>query len=219
MVHHKAYALAVGVFVESGQVKVGVGGYKVEHVVFLAAEPIFPAFVPALYEQGVEAVCRGKVDVGAHVLVVGSVPAVGLEGFVVGHTELYRGYIVGVAPLAASRYHLPPYSHILDRMNPAHIFQCARLVEVEYEPGGQYFACVVNHHYRAPGACAGRLEACTYPFGVGSKVDVEHHCLVVKVEVGGGVVDHGGLVQVDVQPLVGFHLQGGLHSRGRESCC
>ena len=44
----------------------------------------------------------------------------------------------------------------------------------------------------------------------------EHKLLVVEVEVGGGVIQNGGLVDVDIQTVSGFHLKGGLYAGGRE---
>ena len=76
MVHDEADALLVGIGVEGRQVKVGVGGDEVKDEVLLLAVPVFPSFVPALDEESVKAVFGGKVDVAAHVLVVGTVLAV-----------------------------------------------------------------------------------------------------------------------------------------------
>ena len=46
--------------------------------------------------------------------------------------------------------------------------------------------------------------------------DGENKSLIVEVEVHRGVVDAGGLVDVDVEAVVGLHLQRRLHTRGRE---
>ena len=76
MVHHEAHALALGIGVECLDVKVGVGGNEVEHIVLGVAGPVFPTFVPALHEHLVEAMLGGEVDVAAYVLIGGSVASV-----------------------------------------------------------------------------------------------------------------------------------------------
>ena len=76
MVHHEAHALAPGIGVERLDVEVGVGGDEVEHIVLGVAGPVFPTFVPALYEHLVEAMLGGEVDVAAHVLIGSSVASV-----------------------------------------------------------------------------------------------------------------------------------------------
>ena len=75
MVHDEADALLVGIGVEGRQIKIRIRGDEVEDEILLLAVPVFPTFVPALDEQGVKAILGGKVNVAAHILVVGTVPA------------------------------------------------------------------------------------------------------------------------------------------------
>ena len=72
MVHNKSYAFPVGVFVQCGQVEVGIGREEVKDEVLLLAVPVLPTDVPALDEEGVEAVFGGEVDVAAHVGIIGT---------------------------------------------------------------------------------------------------------------------------------------------------
>ena len=102
MVHDKADAFFMGVFVKSRQVKVGVRREEVEDELLLLAVPILPADVPAFDEQPIEAVGSGEVDVAAYIGVVGAVGAVGLGVFVVGLAEFHRREVVGVGPGAFS---------------------------------------------------------------------------------------------------------------------
>ena len=96
MVHDQTDAFAVGIGIQCGQIEIGVGGDKVENKVFLLAVPVFPAFVPTFYQQTVESVGRGEVDVAAHILIVGTMLAVGLRMGVVGLAQLNRGILIGI---------------------------------------------------------------------------------------------------------------------------
>ena len=133
MVHNQSDALLVGVAVQCGQVEVGIGSEEVENIVFLLAVPVLPADVPTLDEQCVEAVGGGKVDIAAYVLVVGGVAAVRGGMLIIGDAQLDGGEIIGVTPAALVGNHFPPYAHILHGVDPRHIFQHARVVEVEDE--------------------------------------------------------------------------------------
>ena len=77
------------VLVKGRQVKVRIRGDKVKDKVFLVTEPVFPAFVPTLNQNGVKAVLGGKVYVTADVLVVGAVVAVRLGLAVIRYAKLY----------------------------------------------------------------------------------------------------------------------------------
>ena len=52
--------------------------------------------------------------------------------------------------------------------------------------------------------------------GIGGEPRLKHHGLVVEIEVHGGIVHTGGLMDVDIQAVVGLHLQGRLHAGFRE---
>ena len=88
VVHYEADAFAVGILVKRRKVKIRVRGDKVKHIVLLAAEPVFPAFVPTLYEKSVKAVFCGKVNVHLHIFRVGAVEAVGFRLGIVRDTQL-----------------------------------------------------------------------------------------------------------------------------------
>jgi len=216
VVHHQLHALGVGIVVESLDVEVGIRGEEVEDVFLHVACPVFPSDVPALDEHGVETVVGGEVDVSAHVGVVGRVASRGRGLAVIGHSELDRGKLVGVGPVALTRDHLPPHTDVFGGMYPAGVGELAGLVEVEDEVGGQYLACVVGHHDGAPGALAGRLQPAFHALCVGGEPGAEGHGFVVEVEVHGRIVDQGCLVEVEVEAVVGLEHQRGLHTGVRE---
>ena len=168
MVHNEADAFLVGVLVQRWQVEVGVGGKEVEDEVLLLAVPVLPADVPTLDEQGVEAVLGGEVDIAAHIGVVGAVLAVGLGVLKVGLAKAHRGEVVGVVPRALAAYHLPPYAHILHRVNPAHILESTGLVQVQNQPRAQHVGGLVAHHHRAPRGVARCLHTALVASGIGT---------------------------------------------------
>ena len=88
VVHHQFDAFAVSILVEHCDVEVGVWSDKVKHIILFVAEPVFPSDVPSFHQQLVESVFGGKVDVTLHVVVVCTVDAVRLHGFVVDAVEV-----------------------------------------------------------------------------------------------------------------------------------
>ena len=206
VVHNHLHALGGGIAVDFFDVEVGIGGDEVEHVVLLVAEPVLPAYVPSLDEDGIEAMLGGEVDVALHVLGVGGVGAVGLGVGVVGFAELHGGEVVGVAPGALVGDHVPPYADILRGLNPGGVLYLAGLVEVEGDAGGKDVRSLVADDDGAPGADAGSLKVALVAACVGGEPALEGHGLLVVVEVHGGIVDAGGLVEVDVESVIAFHL-------------
>ena len=83
MMHHQTDAPAVGIVVQHLDIKVGIGCHKVKHIVLAIAIPVFPALVPALDQQLVKAIIGCKINVALHVLVVGSMAAIGLEAGII----------------------------------------------------------------------------------------------------------------------------------------
>ena len=70
MVHHQAYSLRVCILVESLDVEVRIWSHEIEDIVLVAVCPVFPAFVPALYEHLVETMLSSEVNIAANLLVV-----------------------------------------------------------------------------------------------------------------------------------------------------
>ena len=142
--------------------------------------------------------------------------AVGLHLGPVYLVELDAGILVGVVPRALADNHLPPHATVFCGVDPACVLNLARLVEVVYHLGGEHRARVVAHHHGAPGSLAGCLHVALHACGVGCKPRFEHEVLVVEVEVHRGVVHACGLMDVDVESILGLELQGCLHAGGRE---
>ena len=97
-------------------------------------------------------------------------------------------------------------------MDPGDIVKDARIVEVEDEPGSQGFTRVIDHHHSPPRCLSGSLHPSFPAFSVRGQPGAESHRLVVKVEACGRIIDHGSLVDVDVESVVRPHLEGCLHS-------
>ena len=211
VVHHKADALGMGIGVEGGQVEVRVGSHEVKHVILLGSEPVFPALVPAFDEKGVEAVLGGKVNVAAHVLIVSAVTAMGLSLGIIGHAQLHGRELVGVGPGRFSRNHLPPYAHVLHGMDPGNILQGTGFVEIEDKARSQHVRSSLTHLDGAPGAVAGSLQAAFHALGVGGENGGKGPAPLIQHQVHGRIIQHRSFMDIDVEAVGRFHLQGSLH--------
>ena len=103
-------------------------------------------------------------------------------------------------------------------MNPRRIVKDAGVVEVEHQSRGQHVGGTLADHDRAPWCLARSLHAPLHALGIGGEPGAEHHAAVVEVEVGGRIVKHGGLMDVDIESFVRLHLQCRLHTCRREGC-
>ena len=86
VVHDDLHPFVRRVAVQLLDVEIGIRGHEIEDVILRLAEPVLPAFVPALDQHGVEPVFGGEVDVLLHVFGRGSVAAVRTEFRVVRDT-------------------------------------------------------------------------------------------------------------------------------------
>ena len=163
VVHYHLHALFLGIVVDTLYIEVGIGGNKVIDIVFLIAEPVFPSYIPSLYEHAIEAVLGGEINIAEDILGGSTVVAVGLYLAVVGLTDLHRWQVAGVRPPFAPVDHLPPYSDVLHRFNPRGILYAAGLVEVERHAVGKYLPCVSRHLYGSPRAFTGCLHIALHP--------------------------------------------------------
>ena len=98
VVHHQTDAFAVRVIIEHFHVEIRIGRYEIKYIIFRFAEPIFPAFVPAFYQDLVKSVLGGKINVFFHVLVVRSMATVGLGLGIVCLAQLDGRQVVGIGP-------------------------------------------------------------------------------------------------------------------------
>ena len=187
MMHDEADALLVGVAVQCRQVEVGVGGQEVEDEILLLAVPVLPAYVPTLDKEGVESVLGGEVDIAAHIGVVGAMGAVRLGVDKVGLAQLHRGEVVGVAPSALARNHLPPNAHILHWVNPRDILQRTGVIQVEDKARPQCVGGLIAHHHRAPRRVAGGLHTALVARCIGAEPSAEGERFL-QIEVHGGIV-------------------------------
>ena len=142
--------------------------------------------------------------------------AVGYGLGVVGDAELYVG-LVGVAPGAASGgEHLPPYSCEFLGPDPVGVLYGAGLVEVEDQAALEDGGSVVGDDDGSPGCGLGCLDVASVAEGVRYEVGDELGAVltgVLYLELHGGEVDQGGLMDVDVQPAaVALEHHRGLHS-------
>ena len=218
MVHQEFHALGMGVIVEALDVKIWIRGDEIEYILFPMVGPILPSYVPAFYQNLVETVFGGEINVPFHLGRVGRVTPVWF-GFRPVYLVKFDGReLVRVVPRALADDHFPPHATVFYGVNPACILYLAWLVEVQYEVARQHVACVVAHHHRSPRAHAWRLQASFGPVCVWREPTLKRHSLVIKVEVHGGIVHAGSLVNIDIQAVLALHLQRCLHPSGREYC-
>ena len=170
VVHHQLHALAVGVVVQRLDVEVWIGRDEIKDITFPHICPVFPTDIPALDKYLVEAVLGGEIDVAAYLLVVGGVATMRLHFLPIDAVELDAWIVIGIVPVAFADNHLPPYSAVLCRMNPADIFQCTWLVEVQDEVRGKHIACVVRDDDRPPRRLAGCLHGAFQSCSIWSQV-------------------------------------------------
>ena len=76
MMHHQFYAFACSVALKFFHIEVGIGSYKIKHIIFAFSEPVFPTFIPAFYQYLVESMLCCKINVTFYVGSVGRVFAV-----------------------------------------------------------------------------------------------------------------------------------------------
>ncbi len=147
-------------------------GHEIEDVILRLAEPVLPAFVPALDQYGIEPVLGGEVDVLLHVFGRRSVTSVRTELRVVRDAQLHGRHVIRVGPGRTARNHLPPYADVLAGMDPRRILDLAGLVQVERHARSEDVAGVVRHDDRAPGCVAGRLHVALVAPGIGGSATI-----------------------------------------------
>ena len=209
VMHHELDALGVRIGIQGVDVEIRIRGQEIEHIVLVAVCPLFPAYVPTLDQQRVESVRRGEIDVLAHIGVVGGMAAVRRGGGVVEAVKLDRRRL-RVVPTARAGNHLPPYSHILHRMDPADIVESAGFIQVKDHAALELLHGSLGDLDGAPGRHAGRLQTTLPAFGIGRQERAE--VLALGQQVHAGIIDQRSFMDVDVEPLRGLHLQRSLHS-------
>ena len=78
MVHEKFHTLGMRILVQSLDVEIRIRSHEIEDVILVAVCPVFPADIPALYQNLVKAMFGSEVDVAAHIGIVRRMPAVRL---------------------------------------------------------------------------------------------------------------------------------------------
>ena len=218
MMHNHLDALLRSIFLDFLYIEVRIRGHEVEDIVLHIAEPVFPAHVPAFHEHSVEPVCRSVVYVFLHISSSCSVTAVRFYLCEVVRVDMSAVQIPSVGPVAAAGYHLPPYTHIFARLDPGCVLNLARLIEVEGDAGSKYVARIVAHNHSSPRSGARALHICQVSVRIRCKVSLEHHILVIQKQMHCRIVHKGSLVEIDINTVVGLHLEGGLHTGLGENC-
>ena len=216
VVHHQTHSFRVGILIQCHNIEVRIWGLEIEDILLLTTVIILPADVPALDQHLIKAMLGRKVDIAAHILVVGSVIGDRFNLRIVALAKFHTLEIIGVVPLALAEHQLPPNSDVLHRFNPRGILQSARLIEIESEFGCQDFASIIRHLNRAPRRVARSLHPALIAECIGRQMRGEDVGLGIEFQVHTGIIDQRSLVDVDIKALICFELQRGLYTRRRE---
>ena len=133
MVHQQLYAFGMSVVVQHLDVEVRIRRLEIKDITLPHVSPVLPTYVPSLHKHLIETVLGGKVNIPLHLLVVGSMTAVGLHFLPVDVIELDTGELIGIVPRTLADNHLPPHATVLRGVNPADIIEGTRLVKVQNE--------------------------------------------------------------------------------------
>ena len=216
MMHEEFHALGMSILVKCLDIEIRIRCHEIEDIILIAVRPVFPADIPALYQNLVKAMFGSEVDIAAHIRIVRRMPAVRLGRRIIGNAEMHGREVIGICPSAFSGNHFPPHTDIFHRMNPRNVIIGTRLIEIQHEPGLQLFTSIVHHLNRPPRALARSLETAAPALGVRRKFRAESQCRRVQIEVHARVIHQCSLMDIHIEPLVGLHLQGSLHARHRE---
>jgi len=180
------------------------------------SEPVFPTFVPALYQHLVETVGGRKVYVSLHILIIGAMTSVGFCFGIVRFAQLNGRKIVRICPCTLTSNHFPPYAYILHRFNPGNIFISARLIQIQSQLGSEDIARIVTYNHRTPRRLAGSLHITFITYRIGCQPRFKNQVLIIQVQVHARVVYQSGFVQIDIQAVSRFHLKRSLYACRRE---
>ena len=70
MMHEKFHTLGMRILVQSLDVKIRIRSYEIEDIILVAVCPVFPADIPAFYQDLVKAMLGGEVDLAAHIFII-----------------------------------------------------------------------------------------------------------------------------------------------------
>ena len=211
VMHHKPESLGMGIGIESIDVEIRIRCHEIEDIVLAAVGPVLPADVPAFDQDCIKTVLRSEVDVLSDIVVVGAVPSVRFRLRIVDRTELDRRDI-GVGPASGSSYHLPPDTHVLDRVDPADILDGTWLVEIEDKTAGKLLCGAAGHLDGSPWGIARGLHVALPALCVRGKEGTQSVGLPVDEKMHARIVHKGCLVDIHIIALVALHLEGCLDS-------
>ena len=190
MVHQELDAFAMGVFVQGFNFEIGIRLGEAVDLLKGVVLPVLPAFIPALNEDFVDFVRGREIDVTLDVFGAGAMVRARRPGLRAGD-------------------HFPPDSDIFDRVDPAYVFDCAGLVQVQDERLAEHVAGVVADLHRAPGCVL--CQAAFAAVRAGGEMGPEG-VSVLQLEAHRAEICAGGFVDVDIKAVVSLQLERSLHS-------
>ena len=212
MMHDELHSLGMCILIECLDVEIRIGSQEIEYFFLHIATPVFPTDVPSFYQDSIETMGCSKVNVTAHIGIVGRMLARWLGMYIVGSIQLHGRIIMGIGPLPLTGNHLPPYTHVLHRMNPGGILDLARLIEVENQVGRQNLAGIICNDHGTPRALERSLHVSLHSLGIRGKPRGKGHGLVIQIQVHGWIIHQSSLMQIDVDTIISLQLERGLYS-------
>ena len=207
MMHNELHSLGMRILIECLDVEIRIWSQEIEYLFLHIATPVFPTDVPSFYQDCIETMGCSKVDVTAHIGIVGRMLARWLGMYIVGSIQLHGRIIMGISPLTLTGNHLPPYTYVLHRMNPGGILDLARLIEIENQVGRQHLAGIICNDHSTPRALERSLHVSLHTLCIRGKPRGKSHGLVIQVQMHGWIIYQGSLMQIDVDTIISLQLE------------
>ena len=122
MMHYNPYPFTGSIMVQFLHIKIRIRFGKKELTVFAVRSPIFPTFVPSLYQYSINAILCRKINIFFYMSSIGCMTTVRSYCRIVCNTRF--GFIViTIRPSTTfSSKHFPPYAYEFLRFNPRSVF-------------------------------------------------------------------------------------------------
>ena len=218
VMHHQLYPFFLCIRIEHFHIKIRIRSDEIKDIILWISKPVFPTFIPAFHQYLVESMFGSKIDITFHFIIVGWMASVWLCLGIIRLSKFHRINIIRIRPGTFSGDHFPPHSDIFHRLNPRNIFINTRLIQVQSQFGSQNITGIITYNHRTPRWTTGSLHIPLISFRIRSQPWFKNQVLIVQIQMHTRVVDQSGFMQIDIQSVGRFHLQGSLYTCRRERC-
>ena len=170
MVHNNFYSFRCGITLQFLYIEVRISFSETVYKFLGISVIVFPAFIPSLYQYGIEAMFRCKVNILFYMSCIGTMMTIRFQLGIVSFTD-YDVLRIGISPGRASSCKVfPPYTHVFGRLNPGSIFQLARFIQIYNQVRGQDITRIVAYYNRTPRSSTTSLDISFCPVFIRGKV-------------------------------------------------